>query len=321
MTTGPRKRSSPRNEGKACDAVVRCLEYRMGETRAAIRRPEKESIGPPVDFHLMLGTREYAIEHTRIEAVPGLIRTGEGYAQLIKPVIAELSGTLPGPADYWLYFPLDTHLGVKKAELDRIRQGLIAWVRVKAQCLYERNLNRLEREHKSPRYIDSIEANPPGFHYPVRLWVRPALSGSERGTLGHARYAPGNEELEARRTVRLRQALSRKSPKLQRCKEDGARTVLVLESDDIALTDHVAVGECLAGLLVQREDLPDEIYLVETDVDPWTVHCMKLDTECWPMENSAEPPVFRVDDLIDLSQATPSEREPQQVSGRWPIGA
>ena len=238
----------------------------MGETRAAIRRPEKEGIGPPVDFHLMLGTREYAIEHTRIEAVPGLIRTGEGYAQLIKPVIAELSGTLPGPADYWLYFPLDTHLGVKKAELDRIRQGLIAWVRVKAQCLYERNLNRLEREHKSPRYIDSIEANPPGFHFPVRLWVRPALSGSERGTLGHARYAPGNEELEARRAVRLRQALSRKSPKLQRCKEDGARTVLVLESDDITLTDHVAVGECLAGLLSERTDLPDEIYLVETEV-------------------------------------------------------
>ena len=179
MTTGPRKRSSPRNEGKACDSVVRCLEHRMGETRAAIRRPETEGIGPRVDFHLMLGTREYAIEHTQIEAVPGFIRTGEGYAQLIKPVIADLSGTLPGPADYWLYFPLDTHLGVKKAELDRIRQGLIAWVRVKARRLYERNLNRLEREHKSPRYIDSIEANPPGFHYPVRLWVRPALSGSE----------------------------------------------------------------------------------------------------------------------------------------------
>ena len=161
MTTGPRKRSSPRNEGKACDSVVRCLEHRMGETRAAIRRPETEGIGPRVDFHLMLGTREYAIEHTQIEAVPGFIRTGEGYAQLIKPVIAELSGTLPGPADYWLYFPLDTHLGVKKAELDRIRQGLIAWVRVKARRLYERNLNRLEREHKSPRYIDSIEANPP----------------------------------------------------------------------------------------------------------------------------------------------------------------
>ena len=64
-------------------------------------------------------------------------------------------------------------------------------------------------------------------------------------------------------------ALRRKCPKLQRCKEGGARTVLVLESDDIALTNHVLVGECLAALLPERADLPNEIYLVETELDSW----------------------------------------------------
>ena len=145
-----------------------------GEERAAIRRPETDGIGPPVDFRLSLGVRAYAIEHTQIEAIPGLIRAGEGYKQLIEPVI----------------------------------------------------------------------------------------------------------------------------------KEDRARTVLMLESDDIALTNHVLVGECLAAVLPERTDLPDEIYLVETEVKTWTVRCMKLDTECWPVEHLAELAMFHVDDLIDLSEAT-----------------
>ncbi len=303
MTTESRERKPARNQGKACDAVVRCIEHRTGEMRAAIRRPEKEGMDPPVDLRLRLGTREHAIEHTQIEAFPGQIRADTEHGRLIEPVTAEVSGTLPGPAHYELLFPIDTHLGVKTAELDHRRRVLIAWIRAKAQYLYEKNLHKLLRDHNTPHFLDCIEAKLPGFHYAVRLCVRPSRSGSEPGTLRSARYAPNGEELEASRADRLRQALRRKCPKLMRCKEGGARTALVLESDDLALTNHVLVGEPLVRLLAECADLPDEIYLVETDLDPWTVHCMKLNTECWPMENSLEPPAFRVNDLIDLSQA------------------
>ena len=303
MMARVRKREPVRNEGKACDAVVRCIERRTGEMRTAIRRPETDGIGPRVDFRLWLGIWEYAIEHTQIEAIPGLIRAGEGYKQLIEPVVDEVSGTLPGSAVYALRFPIDTQLGVKPVDLDRIRWDFIAWIRATAHYLYERNRDRLERAHTSPRYLDSIEAKPPGFPYTVRLWIGVARSKSKRGALQAARLDLGEEEREARRADRLRQALRRKCPKLQRCKEDRARTVLVLESDDIALTNHVLVGECLAALLPERTDLPDEIYFVETEGKSWTVRCMKRDTECWPMEYLAEPAMFHVDDLIDLSEA------------------
>ncbi len=303
MRTSARKRNSSGNEGKACDAVVKCIERRTGETRAAVRRPETDGIGPPVDFRLRLGAREYAIEHTQIEAIPGLIRTGEGFKQLIEPVIDDLSGTLPGPAVYALNFPIDTHLGVSPAELDRIRRRLIAWIRAQAQSLYDRNRDDLEREYISPRNLDSIEARPPGFPYSVRLWIGAARSESQRGALLPARLSLEDEELEACRSDRLWQALDRKCPKLQRCKQDGARTVLVLESDDIALTNQVLVGECLSALLPERTDLPDEIYLVETAVKSWTVRCMKLDAEHWPVEHLDEPVMCHVDDLIDLSEA------------------
>ena len=304
MKKGARKRNSRENEGKACDAVVRCIEQRTGETRAEIRRPEADGIGPPVDFRLRLDVQEYAIEHTQIEAIPGFIQASEEYMQFIRPVIGELSGTLPGLAVYTLYFPIDTHLGVKLPDLARIRRDFIAWIQTKAQCLCERNRDRLEQERPSPRSLASIEAKPPGFPYPVRLSIGVARSASKRGTLRCARYAPDDEELETRRAEWLREALCRKCPKLQRCKEDGARTVLVLESDDIALTNHILVGECLAALLLECTDLPDEIYLVETEVESWAVHCMKLDAECWPVEHLAEPTEFHVGNLIDLSETT-----------------
>ena len=53
--------------------------------------------------------------------------------------------------------------------------------------------------------------------------------------LGAKRRAP--DDIEVLRSKRLKQALRKKCPKLQDCKEEGARTVLVLESDDIALTE------------------------------------------------------------------------------------
>jgi len=301
MTQGVRKRNSRENEGKACDAVVKCIEQRTGETRAEVCWPRTDG---SVDFRLKLGTQDYAIEHTQIEAIPGFIQTGEAYVQFIRPVIDALSGTLPEPGAFTLHFPIDTNFGVKLPDLARIRQDFIAWIQTKAQCLYEKNRDRLEQERPSPRSLDSIEAKPSGFPYPVRLSIGVARSASKRGALRCGRYAPGDEELKARRAERLREALRRKCPKLQRCKEAGARTVLVLESNDIALTNHVLVGECLAILLPGRTDLPDEIYLVETEVKSWTVHCMKLDTECWPMEHLAEPTEFHVDDLIDLSETT-----------------
>jgi hypothetical protein len=112
------------NQGKACDAVVRLLEDRTGETRADISHPEKDRTGPPVELRFRLGTQSYAIEHTQIEAFARQIHTGEEFGQLIRPIIDELSGTLPRPGVYHLYFPTNARVGARANELRRIQIGL-----------------------------------------------------------------------------------------------------------------------------------------------------------------------------------------------------
>ncbi|MCH9034287.1 MAG: hypothetical protein IID42_07260 [Planctomycetes bacterium] len=289
------------NEGKACDAVVKLLEKRTRKVRAGVSCPEKTGIGPPVDLRLHLGTQSYAVEHTQIEAFAGQIHTAEEFGRFISPVTDELSGTLPGPAVYDLYFPIDARLGVNANKLDEIRGDFKAWVRKQAQRLHEKNPDRPTRERNPRGFDEQYRGTPPGFPYEVTLqreahW---SLSPDHDGVLFASRIAPG--DVEARRVARLQRAFERKCPKLKRCKEDGARTVLILEDSDLFLSNYALIGDGLADLLEGRPDLPDEIYLVETALDRWVVRLMKYDEINLPERDWTE---FNSAELTDITGAS-----------------
>ena len=290
-----------KNEGKACDAVVKLLEERLGEARTDVRRPEMNRVGPPVDLRLRLGHQEYALEHTEIEAFQGRIRTDESLKQLITPIREALSGTLPGPAEYVMYVPRDTSLRVRKSALREVIEDLKRWTRASADTLYERHAHELPEQWQSGPMLGPIKGAPPSFGKEILLWIAASRSEADGGTLLVGRWDREDEDPETERRTRLRQALAKKCPKLLECKREGTRTVLVLETDDFVLTDHVSVGQALSSVLDEREDAPDEIYLAESGVKPWTVWTMKHDAERWPIERWKESR-FHPDELIDLGE-------------------
>ncbi len=303
----------PSNEGKTCDAVINVLEQRTGQTRADIRLPEKDGWGPPVELRLKLGTQEYAIEHTQIEAFERQIATGVSLEEFIEPVNRELAGVLPGPALYEIIFPVDPSLGLKKSGLKQIQKNLIEWVHENARLLHgkihERVRGKTTGELARRDLIEHIKKKLPSFPYEIALncSINRPFSEQEPGILGAKRWAPDDKDLESYRAKRLLQALSRKSPKLQRCKQEGARTVLVLESEDIAFTSYNLVGLALDDLreeFTKELQFPDEIYFVETYTDSWIVWPMKYDFEYRPVEDWPKwnPSKFHVDDLIDLTK-------------------
>jgi hypothetical protein len=285
------------NEGKSCDAIIRLLEQQIGELRADVTQSEKTGIGPPVELRLRLGKQEYAIEHTQIEPFEGQLHTGVEFARFINPVVDEISESLPGPAVYSLYFPLNTRLGVRPQEMEDVRRNFIAWIREHAERLHQNNPERPAKDRKPHGIREQYRGKPPGFPYDLTLLRETHWSHSGRhdGVLLVSRIAPARVEED--RVARLRKALDRKCPKLQRCKTAGARTVLVLEDDDIALSNHVLVGNGLAAVSKERNDLPDEIYLVETSVTPWRVWCMKRDDVLLPEEEWEEFNSAELDDI------------------------
>ena len=84
----------------------------------------------------------------------------------------------------------------------------------------------------------------------------------------------------------------------RQCKKEGARTVLVLESGD-ALTNFNHIGNLLPELLRECMDAPDEIYLVETGINPWWIYLMKRDGDHWPTVGMPQwnQPIYEEDKL------------------------
>ncbi len=69
--------------------------------------------------------------------------------------------------------------------------------------------------------------------------------------------------IDDRRREELADALASKCPKLQSCKDAGAISVLVLETNDWT-TCHLFLAPELWNALATRQDAPDEMYLVDT---------------------------------------------------------
>lgn len=55
--------------------------------------------------------------------------------------------------------------------------------------------------------------------------------------------------------------------------------MLVLDENDIQLTNQFLVGEAIRESERTVEEVPDEVYLVSTVISPWHVYCIRIDGE------------------------------------------
>lgn len=274
-----------KNERKICDAVARILEERAAIKRSDARTPEKDGQGPPVDYRFDLGRRNYALEHTIVESFDSQIHSNIDFEAMVNPIIEATGDTLPKPGVYYLEFPLDVTDQVKRRDFPAFQTAVGSWVREAAGRLYLRQMQMAGGKRSGKAF--RLQETPPGLSFELhmmRLLFRD-IPPMVNGRLYPSRSAPkGREE---RRERRMQKALDSKCPKLRQCKEEGARSILIFENNDIALTNHIVVGDSVRALLQGRDDVPDEIFLVETFVDDWRVWSMYRDGTFWPDEDTA----------------------------------
>ena len=297
----------PDNEGKACDAIVLLLERQTNYTRANVRFPEKDRIGPPVDMRFKLGGQEYAIEHTRIETFKAQIDKGVLFTQISKRIGKAFVGQLPGPANYTLNLPMNPFLDARGKQFDRRIDALIACVREQASILYEGIVEALPEVVTRRDLFNYNEFKPTNFPYCVTLYCRIEWPrrDPEPGSLRCVRTGLEKKELHMSLINQLKTSLENKCPKLRSCGTEGARTILILESDDIAHDVLSPVTERLSSLLAKRSDAPKEIFLVETESRTWWVWLLKCDESYRLMDDSGawDPVTVRVDELNDLKSS------------------
>ena len=282
------------NEGKTCDAVVQVLEAREGKRRSNVRRPEEEGHAAPIELAFNLGDQLFALEHTGIEPFAGHMQMEAQAEWLFRPVEAALVGKLPPNDTFELSIPLNAMRRLRRNDLAQTHAALASWVEATAPTLPIAPYGT---------FLGSIKpVLPPGVPFSVRLYRFQTIVPLGRFRITHV---VSEQELEPSREQRICTSCAKKFPKLEIWRHDAkARTVLVLEDNDIQLTNAARVCDTLRALKSDFNNWPDEIYLVTTiDEKNWWVHALKVGDRDYYQLSQADQCLweFDPDRLVDLT--------------------
>jgi hypothetical protein len=247
------------NEGKACDAIIRHIEGRAEALRCNTRLHDKHpEPDRRVELTFELGSSLYAMEHTGIEPFPDFMRMNRDSRRLFDPIIRGVSTALSPNEMLELHIPVGALTDRGNKDLKRIQDALVRHVIVTAPGVPVRSY---------ADYIGDLKpVTPPSVPFPVTLYRFNSLGLPARFQIVHS--LRGNRE--GLRAERIRLACEKKFPKLAAWKaSDRARTILVLEDNDIQLTNQSVVADAFLSIAMARDDRPDETYMLMTCTEPW----------------------------------------------------
>jgi hypothetical protein len=235
------------NEGKACDAIIRRLEEREKQARANLRSPEQERHQFPVELAFNLGNQLFALEHAGIEPFEGHVRMEAQTERLFVPITNALNDVLCREAYFELHMPLHALGARKQTELQTIQKVIIEWVKTTAPTVPKRPKPDYRGTSTGPTQVE-------GVPFALSLWrFEPPVVPGHHFEIRHT-----VENIEQLRRNRMKEAVDKKFPKLAAWKNTAnAKTVLVLEQNDIQLTNPSIVADTFLPLAHGRADRPD----------------------------------------------------------------
>ncbi len=252
------------HQAETCEGIIQCLEMRERVKRRDVQVRDIGNNTPPdarVEMTFRLGNQLYAIEHTGIEPFDGFMQHQNRAPALFEPIQAAVAAALRamiGAGDVIeLQMPIDAFDGRKLPEVRAIHAALIPWVSATAPTL---------SSNRYAEYRHMLKAQPPGVPFQVTLVrFKGELPPPGFFMLKHVTRASGQP-----REPRIQRACNDKFPKLATWKRsDNARTILVLEDNDVQLTNQSIVADAFLPIARGRADAPDETYMVSTCTSPW----------------------------------------------------
>jgi hypothetical protein len=256
------------NEGKACDAIIRLIEARADAQRSNLHlhdaHPDPDR---RVELTFELGAALYAMEHTSIEPFADFMQMNGASSRLFEPIRRRVSPVVPSGEVWEMHIPLGALTGRDNKDLRRIQDALAHHVITTAPQVPIRSY---------ADYVGDLRpVTPPNVPFLVNLYRFGSLGLPSRFDIVHT--VPGSSK-ETLRSERLLLACRKKFPKLAAWKRsDCARTILILEDNDIQLTNQVLVADAFLPLAMARDDRPDETYMIMTCTEPWYVWPILID--------------------------------------------
>ena len=228
-----------------CAFVREIIEARTGEPIQVTDRPEVDHrSGEVVDERWESASHRYAVEHTRVESYDGQIENEARLSRLIEPVREMLAGCLPGTY-------------VLTVGLRETKEARIKYADAREEIV------RLTLE-SAPKLKDNetVILSSERLRFTVQLHRR---NGNSSQVFVHCLIEGDGDQL---RLERMRRALDDKCPKLAAWAADGRRSILVLQADDIQLSNCWLAYKAFKQTIAERKDQPDIVMFVENDGGP-----------------------------------------------------
>lgn len=215
-------------------AVARLIATaRSGGDVEILKKPEEEDRSrPAVELVTEDAVGTLAIEHTLVEPFSAQIRDQQQMRPYAEALPGLLEGRLPAGSQFELNLAVGSTNGIKPSP--EALKTIAEWA-VKTAPQLEVGRSRVDGHMATGR--------PPELPFPITLvrWPRSTDDPLPQVTIGW--WQP--DDLPQRRQERLAVALQKKLPKLTSAVAKGPQGVLVLESDDVQLSNAVDIGNSL----------------------------------------------------------------------------
>lgn len=248
--------------------MLRAYNRAMGTSYAVTRWPDAENReSKDIDAYAEgQGSLPLAIEHTRVQTLRDQVRDREWFSTAFGHLECELNGK--SPFTYRLVFP---HSGLTPGQdWKTIADSVKEWFLVRAADLPE----------------GRTQAEIAGVPFPITVFKRK----SPRPRVVLSRFPPDREVADAL-LAEVKESLGHKYARLSEYRQGGAVTLLLLESDDIALVHETDIYR---AVLMSMRDAPrpelDQVWLASTHRDDCSVCCLVGPQE---LTERVNPPNFQ----------------------------
>jgi hypothetical protein len=248
------------HEKKVYKIVLDLIHKRKRIKPNHVRFPDEEERNKEaVDVLAEYAGGRIVIEHTVIESYIGQRDDYSRIIKLLKPLEKTLENELPKPGHYSLTINVGATKGAKNT--DSIRNNLIVWIKATAPLL------KIGSPRTAPDHYR--QEKPQGVPFEVTLYRFEGNNGKFFIMLNCPK------DVETQKKARLEIAFKRKCPKLAKAKQDKDISILLLEMNDISLGNIASVAQDVQDILPKQSNIPDEIYLIRTELEKWEVWVLK----------------------------------------------
>jgi hypothetical protein len=231
-------------ETQVIQLVVDAHNRAVGSSYAITRHPDRENrASREIDAYAeSVGLRPLAIEHTEIASLAEQSRDSAWFVAALGPLERELGGVFPFHVD--IVVPYNNLAPC--SNWDRVRDHLRNWLLSNCPAL--------------PDGHATIEV--PGVSFRLTLWKRRCTDGESRVFLMRE-VPPGDRQ--ALLLQEMHKGLGHKYERLAEYQAGGALSVLVLQSEDIALVSPQSLYEAyLRATREQPRPALDQVWMVAT---------------------------------------------------------